>query len=204
MQVFPKKLKLKDLKKKVLIPSFEVISADDGSWKPKFYTNFEGMGTSDEYVIDVALYSSAAPIYFPSYKKHIDGGVIASNPSLASICVSKDVNGANKKLEDMRLLSIGTGFAPTNIKADTRKWGAMEWGLSQNPPYPLLSVLLDGSMEDDSYYSGELLRDNFLRINPKLSKSIALDDCKEIPYLINVADSYDIKIVNDWINDKWF
>ncbi|CAH2212669.1 patatin-like phospholipase family protein [Tepidibacter aestuarii] len=204
MRVFPKNLKLKDLKKKVLIPSFEVISKDNGSWKPMFYTNFEEMGTDNEYVIDVALYSSAAPVYFPSYKKHIDGGIIANNPSLASICVSKNVNGANKKLEDMRILSIGTGFNHNNIKADTRKWGAIEWGLSQNPPYPLLSILFDGNMDADSYYSRELLRDNFLRVNPQISKSIDLDDCKEIPYLINIANSYDIKFVNDWINNKWF
>ncbi len=204
MRVFPKKLKLKDLKKKVLIPSFEVISKDNGSWKPAFYTNFEGMGTDNEYVIDVALYSSAAPIYFPSHKKHIDGGVIANNPSLASICVAKDATGANRRLEDMRVLSIGTGFNHNNIKWDTRKWGAVEWGLSQNPPYPLLNILFDGNTDADIYYSYELLRDNFVRVNPQLSKSIGLDNCKEIPYLINVADSCDIDFVNDWIDDKWF
>ncbi|MCT4507514.1 MAG: patatin-like phospholipase family protein [Tepidibacter sp.] len=203
MRVFPKKLKLKDLKKKVLIPSFQVITKDNGSWRPKFYTNFEAMGTDNEYVIDVALYSSSAPIYFPSYKKHIDGGVIANNPSLASICVAKDIDGANKKLEDMRLLSIGTGFTPENIKVDTRKWGAIEWGLGQNPPYPLLSILFDGNMEADNYYSSGLLMDNFLRVNPELSKSIALDSCKQIPYLVNVADTYDIKFANDWIKDSW-
>ncbi|WP_099187830.1 patatin-like phospholipase family protein [Tepidibacter mesophilus] len=204
MSVFPKNLKLKDLKKKVLIPSFEVISKDNGSWKPMFYTNFEGMGTDTEYVIDAALYSSAAPVYFPSYKRHIDGGIIANNPSLASICVSKNVNGANKKLEDMRILSIGTGFNHKDVKGDTRKWGAIEWGLNQNPPYPLLSILFDGNMDADSYYSRELLRDNFLRVNPQISKVVDLDDYKEIPYLINVANSCDIKFVNDWINNKWF
>ncbi|MEJ8554912.1 patatin-like phospholipase family protein [Tepidibacter sp. Z1-5] len=204
MSVFPKNLKLKDLKKKVLIPSFEVISKNNGSWKPKFYTNFEDKGTANEYVIDVALYSSAAPIYFPSHKKHIDGGIIANNPSLASICVAKDPNGANKKLEDIRLLSIGTGFTLTNIKADTRKWGAIEWGLNQNPPYPLLNILFEGNTDADTYYSRELLKDNFFRTNPQLSKSIDLDSCKEIPYLINVADSCDITFINNWINDKWF
>lgn len=204
MRVFPKNLKLKDLKKKVLIPSFEVISQGNDSCKLVFYTNFKDKGTANEYVIDVALYSSAAPIYFPSHKKHIDGGVIANNPSLASICVAKDSKGANKKLEDIRLLSIGTGFTPTNIKADTRKWGAIEWGLSQNPPYPLLNILFDGNTDADSYYSRELLRYNFFRANPELSKRIDLDDCKEIDYLINVANDYDTKFIDSWINNKWF
>ncbi|SHH13137.1 patatin-like phospholipase family protein [Tepidibacter thalassicus] len=202
-KIFPKNLKLKDLKRKVVIPSFQLVGDNGEEWGPKFYSNFLDSDTKNAYVIDVALCSSAAPIYFPSYKNHIDGGIIANNPSLAAIAIARDKKGANQKLDNIYMLSIGTGFNSSKIMSDTTTWGVFEWTLQQDPPYPLLNIFFDGNMETDSYYSYQLLRNKYFRLNPKISKIVDLDDWSKIPYLTSLAEEYNIISVVDWVKKNW-
>ncbi|MCL5289658.1 MAG: patatin-like phospholipase family protein [Firmicutes bacterium] len=201
--VFPEDLRLKDLKHRVLVPSFRVSGNGTGSWRPIFFNNFPNSTTADVKVIDAALSSSAAPVYFPSYQSHIDGGVIANNPSTAAIALAGDEQGGGQELDDVCLLSLGTGFSPQRITADTTQWGAFEWALYPKPTFPLLSVLLDGVVELDVYFSRQLLRKRFHRINPALTKPIDLDDYKKIPYLVALAESYDLQPTIDWLNQNW-
>ena len=58
---------------------------NNNNWKAIFYNNIPNSPTEDFTVVDVAMASSAAPVFFPSYKCHIDGGIIATDPSLVSI-----------------------------------------------------------------------------------------------------------------------
>ena len=90
LTVFPRDLRLGDLKRYVVIPSFKVSSVKSDSWRPVFFNNFPDSRTRNTLVIDVALASSAAPIYFPSYKNHVDGGLIANNPCTAALSVAAD------------------------------------------------------------------------------------------------------------------
>ncbi|RMF65346.1 MAG: hypothetical protein D6746_00605, partial [Bacteroidetes bacterium] len=64
------------LRKKVLIPAFDLDNEDPDpekrTWKPKFFHNFGGRDSdADVRVVDVALYTSAAPTYFPSVDGYI-------------------------------------------------------------------------------------------------------------------------------------
>ena len=60
-------------------------SAEDSrprAWKAKFFHNYAGSDSDQgELAVDVALRTSAAPTYFPSYQGFIDGGVVANNPA---------------------------------------------------------------------------------------------------------------------------
>jgi len=201
--VFPKNLRLIDLNKLVVIPSFRVNGTNTKSWSPIFFNNFPDSNTKNVYVIDVALCSSAAPIYFPSYNQHIDGGVIANNPSVAALSLAVDPYYPNQIYDDISLLSIGTGSNSYKIKGDTSKWGLLQWLFNTNPPLPLETIMFDGAVEADSYFTYQFLKDRFYRLHPELNKSISLDDYQQIPYLVSLAENYDISETIAWINKYW-
>lgn len=201
LSVFPENLKLKDLGKLVVIPTF-FVGNQYNSWKAIFYNNIPNSVTQDYTVIDVAMASSAAPAIFPSYDCNIDGGIIANDPSLSSIIYAID-DELGKKIDKIRLLSFGTGYYYDRIKEDTSKWSAVDWVKSKQPNLPIISVALEGNAQISQIFSKKLLNDNYYKINPKMDRYISMDDTKEIEYLLNLAKDYDIKECVNWINNKW-
>jgi len=127
--------RLKDLKPRVLMASFRLDNqAPDPSkrtWSPKFFHNFSGPDSDGEsFVVDVAMETSAAPTYFPSYDGYIDGGVIANNPSVAAVAQALD--GRNQAadratLDGIKLLSVGTGATLQYIEGQSLDWGDAQW-----------------------------------------------------------------------------
>ena len=206
--IFPKDLRLSDLSHKVLLPSFRVTgSYTKPYWSPVFFNNFSGSTNMEELVIDVALASNAAPTYFPSYKNHVDGAVIANNPSIAAIAAARGEQGNIKSLDDMYLLSIGTGINPRQITADTTKWGAVEWSLYPKPPYPLLELLFNSDIGVNEFYSYQLLREQYCRLNLEIPKEIGpipLDAYSKTPTLISLANNLDLEMTIKWIKNNWF
>ena len=201
LSVFPENLKLKDLGKLVVIPTFYV-GNEYNSWKAIFYNNLPNSETEDYRVVDVAMASSAAPVFFPSYDCHIDGGIIATDPSLASIIYSIDEE-LGKRMDQIRLLSFGTGYCYNSIKEDTSKWGAIDWVISKDPDLPIISVTLEGNAQLSQIFSKKLLDSNYYRVNPKMDKDISMDDTKSMDYLLELAAEYNIKDCINWINNKW-
>jgi len=53
---------------------------------------------------------------------------------------------------------------------------------------PLIELLMDSQSKLAHFQVGFLLKDNYLRINPKMNSSIALDDVSKMSNLNNVAD----------------
>ena len=78
---------LGDLGKNVLVPAFDLDNESKDKtrrcWKPKFFHNFKGRDSDrDVSAYKVALYTSAAPTYFPSVDGYIDGGVVCLHPAI--------------------------------------------------------------------------------------------------------------------------
>lgn len=200
-KIFPKYLRLKDLGKLVVIPTL-YIGNETSEWKPIFYNNLPNSPTENERVIDVAMYSSAAPVFFPSYNCHIDGGVVASDPSLATIVHALD-NQLGKDLKNIRLLSIGTGYLYNSIKQDTTTWGAIDWVISKEPSLPIISVTLEGNSQMSQLFSQKLLDENYYRLNPRMNRDIGMDDIASLEYLKKLGEDYSIDDTIKWIKSKW-
>ena len=122
--------KMFQLKTNVLIPSVEIyttqvpdVGTDVKAYRPVLYSNikFRGLEGQNYLVQDVALSTSAAPIYFPAVNipevttpdsKFIDGGVFQNNPAALSWAYNNAINpSANRTC----ILSVGTGLGTIGL-----------------------------------------------------------------------------------------
>lgn len=188
---------LGDIKKKVLISTFDLASEKEPrTWKPKFWHNF---GTDAENpdrlmpIADVALATSAAPTYFASYKGLIDGGTFCPNPSMAAVAKACK---EGCRIEDIKLLSMGTGTVHEFIKGNRLNWGIFQW-----LPY-LINIMLDGSNSYADYMCKHILpTPNYHRLAPVLPDKIDMDDADRMGDLLQIAGDIDLSPTTAWIEE---
>lgn len=187
-KIFPENPALGDLKKDVIIPTCRLGKGQEGSWQPVVYDNFDRKKTKKISLIDAALRSSAAPVYFPSYQNYVDGGVYAVNPSLIAVSKAIDPAFGNKNIADIRLLSIGTGINPTGIEEDV-DWDERRWmePYGAVATHPLYSVITDMAAKVPEYPLEQILKEKYNRINAYLPVPVEMDDVKKIPILKKTA-----------------
>lgn len=190
-----KSKKLGDLKKKVIVVSFDLDNEGGATglrqWKPKIFNNFEGDNDCKEKILDVAMRTSAAPTFFPIYQGYTDGGVIANNPAMCALAqaVSTGKSGGGKAIEEVRLLSVGTGVNLNFVEVkekDRGNWGLVQWAPS------LINLMLEGGGDLVNYQCKQILgEERYRRVNPVVHKPINLDDIKQIPYMKGLVENMD-------------
>lgn len=198
--------KLKELEKRVLVPTFDLdngdtnkVGARDRTWKPLFYHNYPGNDSDGgEFVVDVAMSTSAAPTYFPSYNGNVDGGVVANNPSMAAVAQTQDPRAKidpRPALNEILVLSMGTGTVLNYVQGKTKDWGYAQWGK------PLIGLLLDASMGIADYQCAQLLRERYMRLAPKFEPgvNVGLDEWKRVPELTAFAATVDVSPTVSWL-----
>jgi patatin-like phospholipase/acyl hydrolase len=200
------KERLRDLAKKVLVATFKLDSAlgpqanttTTPSWKGKFFHNYPGPGSDeDQLALDVALRTSAAPVYFPIYEGYIDGGLIANNPSVCALAQALHPNGASKLLEEVVLISLGTGSSPSVLNSMDGDWGLLEWKTN------LLSIPLFGNEDVGDFQCSQILRDRYMRLQPDLASPIGLDAIDQIGKLQAIGQNVAIDHLLSFIDSKW-
>lgn len=183
--------------KNVLISSFELADDDDPyhCWGPKFFHNFPGpSGDPEALLADVAMYTSAAPTYFPSYHGFVDGGVAANSPTMAALAQALDPGTGGQQLADVRLLSLGTGMVVRSISGQRHNWGLLQWAS------PAIPIMLEGSMDAQNYESERILGlEQYHRLNTVLPEPIELDDVEDMDKLIQYANAVDIAPTVAWL-----
>ena len=193
--------RLSNLTKRVLVAAFDLDNEATGverSWKAKFFHNFPGVDSDGgQLAVDVGLATSAAPTYFPSHLGFIDGGVVASNPSVAALAQALDPRAGDQNLADVRLLSIGTGRNPVYIRGGKHDWGYAQWAQF------LPRIFIDGVAGVADFQCQQILGARYHRIDPRLPRKIDMDDISRLDELALVADREDLTAAIAWIGTEF-
>ena len=126
---------LEALQTSVIVPALDATGTNEGP-KPIIYSNHRDSTTRKAKLIDVALATSAAPTYLPSYTPEnshsqlVDGGVIANSPSWIALTTAVADYGWN--IDKLRMLIIGTtksayGRVPNASEKKKKREGFAYW-----------------------------------------------------------------------------
>jgi patatin-like phospholipase/acyl hydrolase len=192
------------LKRRVLITSFDLDNEDKPekrTWKPKLFHNFPGPDNDRALLAaDAGLYTCAAPTYFPSVDGYIDGGVYAGNPAMCALAQTQDDRyQPTPALDDVVLLSLGTGTSLQYIRGKSNDWGYAQWAK------PLISLMLDGTAGIADYQCRQILGGRYHRLAPVFppGTAVALDDVKKIRYMIQFAKVCPLGETIAWLRKTW-
>lgn len=198
--------RLAELKKHVLVPAFDLDNEKPDPaqrcWAPKFFHNFPGPDSDGaQPAWTVALYTSAAPAYFPSVDGYIDGGVVANNPAMAALAQTRDRRAFKRppRLDRVALLSIGTGRSLMRIGGKNLNWGYAQWAR------PILDIIAEGLTGVADYQCRKMLDARYHRLAPVFPPGarFPLDAVKRIPALVKFAESVDLAAAADWLRRAW-
>ncbi|WP_293604677.1 CBASS cGAMP-activated phospholipase [Polaromonas sp. UBA4122] len=153
---------MRDLKHPVIIPAVNYSSGG-----PKFFkTDHSPQLTFDRDLMirDVALGTSAAPIYFPVHKiddqRIVDGGLIANDPTQVAVHEAMMFFGVRPALygdatpgcDDLKVLSIGT-LSPRHFADASRPlnqgligWGTGAFDLAMSAQEAMAAYMIDKHM----------------------------------------------------------
>jgi patatin-like phospholipase/acyl hydrolase len=190
---------LGDLPRRVMVSAFDLDDEIDlpgkpRTWKAKFFHNFPGSDSdAAARVADVGTMTSAAPTFFPIYKGFVDGGVVATNPSMCALAQALHKETGRQRLDEIHLLSLGSGWNSLYIPAMDGDWGLAQWA-----PH-LVSLMLDGGINLADYQCRQILGPHYHRVNPPLHRNIEMDDVHETDYLLQIADLENLAETEAWL-----
>lgn len=198
-------LKLKDLKRQVLVSTLDLDNCKDlceRRWAPKFFTNWHGhkdwQADGDIFLRKLAAYTSAAPTYFPSQDGYVDGGLVANSPSMAALA-EVILTTESTCLDDVRILSLGTGQNQTFIQGSRLPWGAAKWGSK------IIPALMEGTEAIANYECQALLGSKYHRQSITFfnDEQFAMDNPKDAPLLHCRAAEVDLSETIEWLKTEW-
>lgn len=167
--------RLSDCAVELLVPAYDI--------EARTSTLFKSAKANDArrnfYLRDVCRATSAAPTFFPPARIAslsgetavcVDGGLYANNPAS---CALAQVAKAGS-LDNVIMVSLGTGgMTRPYLYKEARRWGAAKW------LRPLLDCMFDGQSDTAAHQCQALLGDRFVRLQPSLSRDMAMDDASD-------------------------
>lgn len=199
-------------------------------WMPTTIHNLPNLNNSGQYttstVVDAAMASTAFPIFWRAHELKpgqlfADGGLFANNPStlaLTSLMGSGILEQEELTLNDVYMLSVGTGFNPASYPSQSRiprtfPWGILGWLWPKASPnvgaMPLIDAISDSSSQVDAFQSAILLgRENYRRANIDLGQDvIAADACSSVGDMQKLTEKYlqtdEWKATKAWVEQNF-
>lgn len=156
-----------------VIPCFEGLHGEPFIYKTPHHPDY----TLDQRkrMVDIALHTSAAPTVFPAVQDDgyimVDGGLFANNPIMNALVDA--VACFEVPMENIRILSIGTGEEAFSLSERAQNGGLKDWAIA----LPFLAAFR--AQSKNALGQAFLLagKDNVIRIDvPESAQQIALDD----------------------------
>lgn len=176
--------RLKDVLHPIIVPAINY-----GTGLPKFFkTDHHKSFTFDKElpIVDVALGTSAAPVYFPIHKVHdyriVDGGLVANDPTQVAVHEAMMFFNVRPALfgdtstgqDDLRVLSIGT-LSPKLLGDLTKplNQGLLDWGLGFFDLAASAQEAMSAFMVDDHMLPGKVYRLPTMDARPESAPDLA-------------------------------
>lgn len=191
--------KIGDLKHRVIIPTINYSSGKVQLFKTRHHSTF--ITDYKRSLVDVAMSTAAAPIYFPvyhtGYGDFVDGGLVANHPGFFAILEAKQF--LNKEEADISMLHIGT--LSQRFTSDGRtNLGLLRWRTK------LLNLLFSCQDQSVNQIVQFLLNDRYYSIDEIIteqqSKKIALDKTDDTA--INILIHHAEEKVKEFMGTKQF
>lgn len=151
---------LGDSAKRLVIPAWDVQRGSVHIFKTPHHTRLARDWRIP--MVDVAMATSAAPLYFPAARvdghRLIDGGVWANNPSV--VAIAEAVSMLGMPLDSVRVLNVGTTDGLTNHSKRLDRGGLAHWA---KPIAPL--VLRAGSRGGQGIAEHLIGKSNYTRFD---------------------------------------
>jgi uncharacterized protein len=165
-----------------VIPCFEGLHGEPFIYKTPHHPDY----TLDQHkrMVDIALHTSAAPTVFPAVQDNgyimVDGGIFANNPIMNALVDA--VACFEVPMENIRILSIGTGEGTFSLSETAQNGGLKDWAIA----LPFLAAFRAQSKNALGQAFLLLGKNNVVRIDvPESANQIGLDDVsratKELP-----------------------
>lgn len=155
---------------------------DKGMLQPVTMHNLSKPQPEDLTVTEAVFRSMSAPVFFPSHNGYVDGGLFATNPTIAAIGAALDSRAA--PFNNLRVLSLSTGIAPDGI----RNVGPLNWGLLQWARH-FPDVSTSAVEEFDAKQAMAILGPSrFNRLTAYLDQSYPMDDYSKVGALMAFAE----------------
>jgi len=192
---------MSDLKHAVIVPTVNLTKGSTQLFKTPHHESFK----RDLHLklVDVALATSAAPIYFPlaeiNNQLFADGGLYLNSPDLAALHEAEMFFGAEK--ENIKMLSIGTTTSKFSLAHKVGKnLGVFKWIIVKQR---LFKAIISSQQINSNFLMNHKLGDNYLRIDETLSGNqeqyLSLDNAtpEAIKTIKGIADSSYQRYVNN-------
>lgn len=165
-EVLGKDSRLGDARTRILIPSINMTKGSMQIFKtahnPKLFNDYKLSA------VDIAMATSAAPLYFPMAQvgngNFVDGGIVANAPDLCA--VHEAVNFIGQKIDDISVLSIGTTTGKFSLPSSLGKsFGKKQW-LENNR---LVSTVMSSQQQMVDFMLRHQLQSRYVRFDEQPS-----------------------------------